>query len=182
MKKSKANSNIKKRIVNFLKTPYSIIIYLSILVVVLLIFNLYIAHRSKLYVFNGYNDNITFLSGSIYLGGDINNFTSPTIIYSKDDILLKTYDVGYYVKKNKQDIGISVTNRDAFESADELVSLKELLRITEFSFTEYSKEAKFFSKENVNLLDSFYFKIFGKDKDDNLIELEIPLEIEKVSK
>lgn len=166
--------------IEFLKNPISIIIYLIILVLVLLGCNYYLARSTSVYVFSGYSDQFTFMDGSIYIGNDINNFTSPNIIYSGEEILLSDYKVGYYIEDGKDYKVISVKEKE--DEDEETVKLSELIESTEFSFTEYHKGAQFFSKENIKNLEDLCFLVEGSDIEGEKISFKVELETVKVSK
>ena len=167
--------NKKNPLKEFLKTPYSIIIYLICLVLVLMIFNLYIMKSINVYVFNGYSDELTVLDGTIYTGFDVNTFGAPNIIYTGKEIILKEYKIGYYIDDSKISV---VQNNEEKEG----IKLSELIENTEFSFTELHKDAYYFSKENIKKINKLTFKITGVDKKGNKIDIEIPLNVAKVSK
>ena len=169
----------RDKIINFLKSPYALITYLIVLVLILIGFNFYFVRSVNVYVFNGYSDEYTFLDGSIYTGFDINTFTSPTIIYSGDEIVLKDYEIGYFIKDGDDFNNISVVTPS--EDKDEVL-LSEVLTKTEFSFTEIHKNAYFFSKKNIKNIEKLYFRISGTTLDDDNILVEIPLNVQKVTR
>lgn len=172
---TKKNNNIK----NFLIGPYPIIIYLSILIIILLVFNYKLARTPILYTFSGETEEASILEGSIYIGNDINNFSAPNIIFNGDNISLKDYTIGYYIKDGKDliELSIATTNQDK-----ETVKIKDILNASEWSFTEQHKNAKYFSKDNIEKLDKLCFIIEGTDSKDEEVSYTIPLTVTKISK
>lgn len=165
------------KILSFLNSYRAICTVLTLLSVFLIIYNFYFVHHVNLYVFSGYDENFIFLDGSIYTGLDINHLTSPTITYTGEDITLKEYTVGYFIADNP----ISVV-KNALDETDKNIKLSEFLKNAEFSFTENHRDALYFSKENIEKIDKLEFKVTGKDLNDKIIELSIPLAVEKITK
>lgn len=175
-KKKKTSETIKQ----FFNSPISIIIALIILSISLLIYSRYLIKVNEVYQFSGYKENISILNGTIYTNYDVNYFGDSKIYYDGEDIELKEFEVGYYIKdgSNYNDISIVKNNEEIGESA----SLKLLLNTTDFSFTETHKDSMYLSKENIKNLDNLVFRIKGVDKEDKDIEIEIPLVATKINK
>lgn len=162
---------------NFFNSPIPIFIALGIIIVVLLVYIKSLYSSVTLYTFGGYNDDITFLNGTIYIGRDINHFGDSKIKYDGKDITLYDFEIGYFIGDFKL---------ASIEAEDELkekgASLKTILENNDFSFTESHIDSKFFSEENIANLDKFVFKIKGKDKKGKEISIEVPLNVNKITK
>jgi len=163
-----------------LNSKTTIIVVLVLLVIGLMIYSRYIIKRVELYTLSYFDENISILNGTIYSNYDINYFGDSKIIYEGEDYKLKNFNIGYYIKEgNKYNVVSEVTN---IEDMDSSASLKELLETTDFSFTEAHKDAKYLSKENLESLDNMVFLITGKLDDGEHLNIELPLDITKISK
>ena len=149
----------------FFKSYKAIIVVLIILVLVLLGFNLYFVKTTKVYTFSGTKEDITVLSGTIYIGHDINRFQAPAIIYNGSNITLKSGTIGYYI----EDEPISIVE------IEEKLKLKDVIDSSDLSFTEMHKNAFKLSKKNIENIDKLVFKVVGTAKDDTKFEFEVPL-------
>lgn len=154
-----------KSIIKALKSYKTICIILSILIVILLIFNLYLIKSTKIYSFSGTYQEYTILNGTIYIGHDINRFQAPHIIYNGEDLILKNGTIGYYILES----AISVIE------VDEELKVKDILNSFDFSFTEMHKNSQRLSKKNISDIKSLSFKISGTLKSGEKINIEIPL-------
>lgn len=182
-KTNQQNKEAKKKHIslsNILNSKTTIIVVLALLVVGLMIYTRYIIKRVELYTVSYFDENISILNGTIYSNYDINYFGDSKIIYEGEDYKIKNFNIGYYIKDgSKYRVVSEVTNIDDMESG---ASIKELLETTDFSFTEVQKDAKFLSKENLKNLDDLVFLIQGKLDDGDEINIELPLDITKISK
>jgi len=166
-----------KKILNFLNSLKAVCGALILIVLLVLIYHINYTKNINVYSFGGYNDEFTVLDGTIYIGNDINRFSSPNIIYSGSKIVLSEYTIGYYIGDNAL---VVVSNKNI----DELngVNMKDIIENTEFSFTETHKNADKFSKSKVKEINNLYFRVEGKTSDGGEISLKVPLEVTKISK
>lgn len=179
-KMEKNSKSDKSSLFKFFNSPIPIIIVLGLLVVVLILYIKIIANSVTLYSFGGYNDDITFLNGTIYIGRDVNYFGDSKIKYDGKDIELYEFEIGYYIRRAEGDIKLAVVN-SIEDMKDKGASLKSIFENSDFSFTESHKDANFLSDVNVENLDKLIFKVQGKDKKGNEVKMEVPLEISKIT-
>lgn len=157
--------------------PYiPVCVVLTIFSFSVMLYHIYVNKSNSLYSFGGYNENITILDGTIYTGLDINRFSAPNILYNGKDYVLKEFTIGYYIKDEK----ISVTKSETKSGLTE-VHLSDIIKNTEFTFTENHKDAVFFSKENIKNIKDLKFKIVGKTTKDEDISIEVPLDVTKIN-
>ncbi len=183
MEENQKNSEKKKIfdcIKDFLKSPFSIILVLMIFSMLLMIYNRYLIKVSTLYNYSGYDKNFTILNGSIYSGFDINYFGDSKIIYNGEDIKLIEFKIGYYIKDKNNYITISEITKESDKETS--ISLKEIISSSDFSFTEVHRKATFMSKENLEKIEGLIFKINGKDESEKEVNIEIPLDVVKITK
>lgn len=164
-----------KKFKSFIHSFKAICLVLVIVCIVLIIFNLYIMKETQIYSFGGYANDITISDGSIVTTLRINRFAAPSIAYNGEDVKMSEYEIGYYIGKQP----ISVISSKTNELTD--VSLVELLKNSDFTFTENHKDANSFSHENLKKLDNLLFRIYAKTKSDKEISIEVPLEVTKIS-
>ena len=160
---------VLKKIFNSYK---AIIVALSLLVVTLLVFNIYLIKSTKVYSFSGGSDDFTILTGSIYIGHNINRFQAPHIIYNGVDLTLKNGKIGYYI--GDREISSIKINEE--------LKLKDIINSYDFSFTEMNKKAQKLNKSNIEDIDSLTFKVVGEAKDSAKIAIEIPLNVTYLGK
>lgn len=180
-KKMVHNSKLFK----FLNNPVPIIVVLMLLVIGFMFYTRFLIKNVNVYTFSGFEDNYSFLNGTIFTGHDVNYFGDTKIIYTGEDIKLKNFEIGYYIKTSTTYREISIMNGyESIKDENEIkyAKLKDILEKTNFSFTETKDDAKFLSKENIAKLDSLVFRITGTDEFDKDIEIEIPLEVTKITK
>lgn len=180
-----ANRNQKKNresvVHKILNDPKSIIVALAVLVVAVLFYNRYLIGQIKLYSFSAYTKDFSFMSGTIYASYDLNYFSGAKILYSGEDETIYDFEMGYYIKEGSSYKDVAIA--EVLDSAkDKGALLSELLDKTDFSFTEVKRDAVYLSKDNLKSLENLVFRINGKDKDGEKIEIEVPLEVVKVSK
>ncbi len=186
-KQNKQNKHSKKPLAyRIFNSPYSIIIVLVVLSVLLMVYNRFLINSINLYSFSAFEKDVSIFNGTIYTSYDINYFGDSKIAYTGKDIKLNTYEIGYYIKTSSSYKEIatikSLDNKENSDLKDVNISLKEILNTTNFSFTEVSKNALFLSKNNIKNLDKLIFKISGKDDKGTDIDIEVPIEIEKVTR
>lgn len=155
--------NLKKIFNSYL----TIIISLIILIIILLIFNLYLIKSTKIYTFSGTSENCAVLSGTVYIGYNINRFQAPQIICNDLNITLKSGKIGYY---------ISETPISIIEINEEL-KLKNIINSYDFSFTEMHRKALKLSKKNISKLKELTFKVQGESNDGKIVEINVPLNV-----
>lgn len=184
-KKQQVKNKEKQSFSKIMNNPISIIIVLIIFSILLMVYNRYLVSSTKLYTFSGFDKKYSILNGTIYTSRNINYFGDSKIYYNGDDIKLSSYEIGYYIKKDSsyQKISVMTSLSDSeFTHIEGSASLKELLQSTDFSFTETSKEAVFMSKSNMKQIDKLIFKIYGKTESGEDVDIEIPLDVQKISK
>lgn len=164
-----------KKIKLFLLSFKAICLLLAVVCIVLMVFNLYIMKETSIYVFEGYEKDVTILDGTIFTSIRLNRLASPTIIYNGEDLTLSEYTIGYYIDA----IPISIISSENNGLTD--VSLKEILSNSEFSFTESHSNAKYLSHENLKNITQMIFKIKAKSNQNKEINIEVPLDVTKIS-
>ena len=143
--------------------------------IAVMIFNLYIMKENRVYVFGGYSDDVTVMDGSIFTSLQVNRFAAPSILYSGKDKTLSEYTIGYYIG----DEAISIISNETNDLKD--ISLIELIRNSQFSFTESHNDAKFLSHNNLKNIDKLKFKIKAITNSKEEIAIEVPLDVTKIS-
>ena len=165
MKKKKQKKNeLKKQIINFLKSYRAIIFALIIIVIVLLIFCNHLMRSSKTYMFSGKSDYITILNGVISLNYDVKLLEGSDIEYiNKQDFVVTEYKIGYYIDKNNTLMPLAIKS-----GKDEIgLSLKVLLsEISAYNIAEPYHNNTYFTKEKIKSLENgLYFIIEAKTVD-----------------
>ncbi len=145
-----------------------------------MVYNRVLSKSVSLYTFSGYEEDYSFLNGTIYISNSINYFGDTKVVYTGENLTLKDFEMGFYIKEGVTYKTISTTkmNEDAGKSA----KLKDILYKTDFSFTEVHKESQFLSKDNMNSIDKLVFRIKGIDNKDKEVDIEIPMIVESISK
>lgn len=180
-KQDKKSEKEKITFGKILNSPISIIVALACLVVGLMIYNRFLIGQVNLYVFSGYTNEFSFLSGTIYTSYDINYFGDSKVVYIGEDKTIFDFEAGYYIKNGEN--YKTIASAKGLESAsDKGVSLKDLIEKSDYSFTEAKKEAEYLSKENIENLDKLVYRIVAKDEKGEAVEIEVPLDIVKVTK
>ena len=152
-----------------------ICVILSLVCIVLMIFNLYIMHETRMYVFGGYEEGITIMDGTIFTSLRTNRFSSSNILYNKEDYVLTEFRIGYYI----DDIELSVVTNENSDLSE--VSLIELINNTDFSFTETHKNAMYFNHNMLKSINDLTFRISGLTSKNEEINIVIPLNVTKIS-
>ena len=98
----------------------------------------------------------------------------------KDDVKVKSYKIGYYVKVNDTYKELII----AEDSDDDGFSLKNIIEsTTSFNFTSLWDNEKFLTKEKIKALDNgLYFIIEAKTVKDETIYNKTDITLSKVSK
>ncbi len=172
---------MKKFFKKFMSSYQPILIVLIILVVVLIIYINGILSKHKTYLFYATDDYVSIYNGVINLDYDMNVFVGSNNKYMlKDDIKVKSYKIGYYVKVNDNYKEL-ITEED---SDDDGFSLKNIIESsTSYNFTSLWDNEKFLNKEKINALDSgLYFIIEAKTMKDETIYNKTDITLSKVSK
>ena len=163
----------KNKIVKFLKSQSMISLIFALLVLFLMIFNQKILQKEKIYVIEGNNKNTVIKTGSISMNNKIIFFNGPTIKYSGEDITLKNYKYGFYVK-DKKIYEVKKTNEDVS------YSLKTVLENSSFNFMDGRKGSRIYTKKVVNNIEKMKFKLVGKTEKGKKISITIPLMVSEV--
>ena len=133
MKKNQGKNNSKA--FNFFNSPIPIFITLALIILVLLFYIKSISYGVTLYSFGGYNDDLTFLNGTIFIGRDVNYFGDSKIKYDGKDIELYDFEIGYYIRREDGDIKLTTIN-SIEDMKDKGASLKSILENLNLSFSE----------------------------------------------
>lgn len=170
-----------------LNSPISIIVVLILFSIGLLIYTRYLVRCNKIYTFSGYSSDFSFFGGTLYEGPNVNFFGDSKVLYTGENVELYDYEVGFYIKYGEDDYSpisamTGIDTREDDTSKQEGASLKDILSGTDFSFTENHKGAKYLSIKNMENLENLVFRITGKDGEGNSIDMEVPLEVEKITK
>lgn len=172
---------MKKFLKKFLSSYQPILIVLIILVVVLIIYMQGILSKHKTYLFYAADDYVSVYNGVINLDYDMNVFVGSNNKYMlKDDVKVKSYKIGYYVKVNDTYKELII----AEDSDDDGFSLKNIIEsTTSFNFTSLWDNEKFLTKEKIKALDNgLYFIIEAKTVKDETIYNKTDITLSKVSK
>ena len=171
---------MKKKLKKIIKSYQTILILLILLIITLIIYTNYLVKSNATYLFNASSDEVTIYNGVISLNYDTNIFVGSDIEYLKEDIKVKKYKIGYYVKiKDTFKEFLVIEDND-----DEGFSLKNTIQsISSFNITELNKNNKYFSKEKINALNSgLYFIIEAETFDKETIYSKTDILLSKVSK
>lgn len=185
MEKTKKNKTNHITFKEIFGTPYAIIVVLILFVIGLLFYSRYLVRCNTIYSYSGFTKDFSFLGGVIYDGPIVNHFGDAKIIYTGEDISISDYELGFYIKYEDDYKPIAISkgyNASKEDDEKKLASLKDVVTSTSFSFTETDKDAVFLSKENVENLKNMVFRIQGKDKKGETVEIEVPMVIEKITK
>jgi len=163
----------KNKIETFLKSQAMVSLVLSILVVILLIFNSSIIKNEKIYVVEGNNKDIVLKTGSISINNRIIFFNGPSIKYKGKDITLKNYKMGYYVNNKKI---YEIANDDTKAT----FSLKTVLENYNFNFLDSKKNSNIYTKKVIKNIEKMKFKLTGTKEDGKKVSITIPLEISEI--
>lgn len=182
MKKKKLKkNNLKKKVINFLKSYKAIILALIIIVIVLLTFCNHLMRSSKTYMFSGKSDYVTILNGVISLNYDVKLLEGSDIEYiNEQDYVVTEYKIGYYIDKDNTLLPLAIKSGE-----DEIgFSLKVLLsEISAYNIAEPYHNNTYFTKDTIKSLEKgLYFIIEAKTADGKEILDKIELSLSKVSK
>ena len=172
---------MKKFLKKFMSSYQPILIVLIILVVVLIIYMQGILSKHKTYLFYASDDYVSVYNGVINLDYDMNVFVGSNNKYMlKDDVKVKSYKIGYYVKVNDTYKELII----AEDSDDDGFSLKNIIEsTTSFNFTSLWDNEKFLTKEKIKALDNgLYFIIEAKTVKDETMYNKTDNTLSKVSK
>jgi len=171
------------KIFKVINSPISIIIALALLVVGLMLYSRFLVKATTLYRFSAYTEDFSIINGTIFTNHNLNYFGDSKVIYTGEDMKIYDFKVGYYIKNDDKYTTIGEYKElDTANDEGVSASLKEILLNMDLSFTETHKDAEYMSEENIKNIDKMVFRITGKDKDDKDINIEIPVDIEKVTK
>ena len=170
-----------KNILNKIISSYHTIIIILILISFISIMNINkILKETKVYTFDGKSDYVEISNGVISINHDVNLFEGSNIKYLEKDVILKEYDIGYYVIIGDEYVPIASnagTNNEG-------VSLKAIIEGKDnFKIVEPSSNNYYFTKEKIKKLDDkLYFIIKGIDLKDNEIKDVFEINLNKVSR
>lgn len=179
MKDNKKN-NFKKWSKKFFDSTRPLIIALMIIIAVLIWFCYHLMYNTKTYMFNGKSDYVSILNGVININDDVSLFEGSDISYLKEDLKVKKYTIGYYVKVDGKYKAISLETG----SDDSGLSLKGLLmEKLSFNVTEPTRNKHYFTKETIKAIDNgVYFIIDATSIKDEVIKDEVKLDLVKISR
>jgi hypothetical protein len=172
---------MKKFFKKIMSSYQPILILLIILVVVLIIYTQGILSKHKTYLFYASDDYVSIYNGVINLDYDMNVFVGSNNKYMPtDDVKVKSYKIGYYVKVNDKYKELIITE----DSDDDGFSLKNIIEsTTSFNFTSLWDNEKFLNKEKIKALDNgLYFIIEATTIKDETIYNKTDITLSKVSK
>lgn len=179
--KKKKKINIKKNLVNFIKSYKAIMLVLIVIVTALLFLNYHLMKSSKTYMFSGKGDYVTILNGVISLNYDINLLQGSDIEYTNEkDYEVTEYKIGYYISKGNTLIPLVVKSAE-----DEIgFSLKRVLaEMSAYNIVEPYRYNAYFTKEKIKELENgLYFVIEAQTKDGEEFLDKTELSLSKVSK
>lgn len=170
-----------KNILNKIISSYHTIIIILILISFISIMNINkILKETKVYTFDGKSNYVEINNGVISINHDVNLFEGSNIKYLEKDVILKEYDIGYYVIIDDKYVPIASnagTNNEG-------VSLKAIIEGKDnFKVVEPSSNNYYFTKEKIKKLDDkLYFIIKGIDLKDNEIKDVFEINLNKVSR
>ncbi len=171
------------KVFKVINSPISIIVVLALLVVGLMIYSRFLINATTLYRFSAYTEDFSIINGTIFVNHNLNYFGDSKVIYTGNDMKLYDFKVGYYIKNGGKYTTIGeYKGLDTAKEEGASASLKEILLNMDLSFTETHKNAEYMSVENIKNIEKMVFRITGKDKDDKDINIEIPVDVEKVTK
>ncbi len=171
------------KIFKIINSPISIIIALAILVIFLLIYSRFLVRATTLYRFSGYTEEFSILNGTIFTNHNINYFGDSKIIYTGDDIKLNNFKVGYYIKDGDDySVICEYKGSDSMEDEEVYASIQEIFLNVDLSFTETHKDAEYMSSDNLDNLDKMIFRVTGTDESGEEVNIEVPIDIEKITK
>ncbi len=171
------------KVFKVINSPISIIIVLALLVVGLMLYSRFLIKSTTLYRFSAYTEDFSIINGTVFTNHNLNYFGDSKVIYTGKDMDLYDFKVGYYIKNDNEYTTIGeYKGLDTANEEGAHASLKEILLNMDLSFTETHKDAEYMSEENIKNIDKMVFRITGKDKDDKDINIEIPVDVEKVTK
>lgn len=179
--KKQNEKNDKLTLRKIFNSPIGIILALVLIVIGILFYNRYLVNVTNLYTFSGFSEDFSIMNGTIYTSYDINYFGDSKIIYTGDEKEVHDFKVGFYIKKGNE--YWTITEIESMKGTEDInVSFIDLVTSTDLSFTEPHRKAEKLSKENVKMIDNLVYRITGKDKDDKDVDIEIPIDVVKVSK
>lgn len=170
-----------KNILNKVMHSYHTIIIILILIsFISIMYTNKILKETKVYTFDGKSDYVEINNGVISINHDINLFEGSNIKYLKEDVILKEYDVGYYIIINDEYVPIA----SSAGTSNEGFSLKAIIEGKDnFKVVEPSSNNYYFTKEKIKKLDDkLYFVIKGIDLKDNEIKDVFEVNLNKVSR
>lgn len=161
-----------KKLKKFVKSYNMIVLVLVLLCAFLMIYHIQDKKKNKLYVFGGYGEDITIYDGTIYTDAKMSRFQSSVMLYSGEEVVLKEYEVGFYI--NDDEVSL-VRSED-----DTSVKLGELLRITDFSFTEKKSKDSKINERTIKSIDKLEFRVNGKTDKDDEVSVIIKLDVKEI--
>lgn len=170
-----------KNLLNKIMHSYHIIIIILIIIsFTCILYTNRILKETKIYTFEGSSKYVEINNGVISLSHDINLFEGSNIKYLEKDIILKEYDLGYYVIINNEYVPIA----SSAGTNNEGVSLKALIEGKDnFKVVEPSSNDYYFTNEKIKKLDDkLYFIIKGIDLKDNEVIDIIDINLKKISR
>lgn len=184
MEKKNQNKN-ESTLFKIINSPNLIIAVLVLFAIGLMIYNRFLINSVTLYNFYAYEEDFSIMNGTIFVGYDVNYFGDSKISYMGEKMSLYDFEIGYYIKKDGKYYEISkMTGYKMSDDEAEKVgaNLEDILNKTDFSFTEVHDDAMFLSEDNIKNIDNLIFRIQGIDEEGEKVDIEIPLEINKVTK
>lgn len=171
---------MKNKIKKIIGSYHTIIVILILISFISIMNTNGILKETKVYTFDGKSNYVEINNGVISINHDVNLFEGSNIKYLEKDVILKEYDIGYYVIIDDEYVPIASnagTNNEG-------VSLKAIIEGKDnFKVVEPSSNNYYFTKEKIKKLDDkLYFIIKGIDLKDNEIKDVFAVNLMKVSR
>lgn len=170
---------MKDKVINLFKSYRVILIVLIGITLFILLYCNKLMNSCSSYIFEGNSEYVEINSGVIALNYNMNLFQGSNIKYVYDkDIIITSYDIGYYVLNGEEYLPLV-----SMASDDDEVSLKKLIEGKDnFRVYEFSKSNYYFTKDKINNLNNLYFIIKVVDNKGNEINDVVKLDIIKITK
>lgn len=170
---------MKGKVINIFKSYRVILIVLIGITLFVLLYCNKLMNSCSSYIFEGNSEYVEINSGVIALNYNMNLFQGSNIKYVYDkDIIITSYDIGYYVLNGEEYLPLV-----SMASDDDEVSLKKLIEGKDnFRIYEFSKSNYYFTNDKIDNINNLYFIIKVVDNKGNEINDVVKLDIIKITK
>lgn len=156
-KTNKKNNEILNKVKEFFNKPSILIIALIILDLVMIYNYNALKNSNKIYTANVEEKEILIPSIHIFLNNDMNYFYASKAEFAGENKDIYSYDIGYYVKDDKNK-DVSFASRKG--KLEKKAELKEVVNdMSGWDFGENKASDYFFKDDVVNNLDKLHFVI-----------------------